>query len=48
MMGEEVNAREVTQGIVGDRAYALIDCSDGKVASAKNPLRAALKRSWPD
>ena len=41
MMGEEVNASEVTTGLVGDRAYALIDCSDGKVASAKNP------RKWP-
>jgi uncharacterized protein YcbX len=42
MMGEELNAAEVTKrGILGDRAYALIDNSDGKVASAKNP------RKWP-
>jgi len=42
MMGEELNASEVTQrGLVGDRAYALIDASSGKVASAKNPAR------WP-
>src|SRR5260370_4996222 len=42
MMGEELNAAEVTQGgRLGDRAYALIDNSDGKVASAKNP------RKWP-
>jgi uncharacterized protein len=42
MMGEELNATEVTQsGLVGDRAYALVDSSDGKVASAKNP------RKWP-
>ncbi|HYN23771.1 MAG TPA: MOSC N-terminal beta barrel domain-containing protein [Pyrinomonadaceae bacterium] len=42
MMGEELNAAEVTQGgLVGDRAYALVDSSDGKVASAKNP------RKWP-
>lgn len=42
MMGEELNAAEVTTGgLVGDRAYALIDKSDGKVASAKNP------RKWP-
>ena len=42
MMGEELNAAEVTKrGILGDRAYALIDSSDGKVASAKNP------RKWP-
>src|SRR6266702_929255 len=42
MMGEELNATEVTKGgLVGDRAYALVDSSDGKVASAKNP------RKWP-
>jgi hypothetical protein len=42
MMGEELNAAEVTErGLVGDRAYALVDRSDGKVASAKNP------RKWP-
>ncbi len=37
MMGEELNAAQVTKGgLLGDRAYALIDTSDGKVASAKN------------
>jgi uncharacterized protein YcbX len=42
MMGEELNAAEVTRaGLLGDRAYALVDGSDGKVASAKNP------RKWP-
>ena len=42
MMGEELNATEVTQGgLVGDRAYALVDKSDGKIASAKNPQK------WP-
>jgi MOSC domain-containing protein len=42
MMGEELNATEVTKdGLLGDRAYALVDTSDGKVASAKNP------RKWP-
>jgi uncharacterized protein YcbX len=41
-MGEELNAAEVTRGgLLGDRAYALVDSSDGKVASAKNP------RKWP-
>jgi MOSC domain-containing protein len=40
MMGEELNATDVTQGgLVGDRAYALVDSSDGKVASAKNPRK---------
>jgi uncharacterized protein len=43
MMGEELNASEVTdRGLLGDRAYALIDTSDGKVVSAKNP------RKWPN
>src|SRR5437870_9543803 len=42
MMGEELNAAEVTErGLRGDRAYALLDRADGKVASAKNP------RKWP-
>src|SRR5688572_6447857 len=42
MMGEELNAIEVTaRGLLGDRAYALVDRSDGKVATAKNP------RKWP-
>ena len=42
MMGEELNAAEVTErGLLGDRAYALVDDSDGKAATAKNP------RKWP-
>jgi uncharacterized protein YcbX len=42
MMGEELNATEVTErGLLGDRAYALVDSSDGKIATAKNP------RKWP-
>jgi uncharacterized protein YcbX len=42
MMGEELNATEVAEhGLLGDRAYALVDRSDGKVATAKNP------RKWP-
>jgi uncharacterized protein len=42
MMGEELNATEVTErGLLGDRAYALVDSSDGKAATAKNP------RKWP-
>ncbi len=33
MMGEELNATEITQrGLLGDRAYALVDNPDGKVA----------------
>jgi len=40
MMGEELNAAEVTErGLLGDRAYALVDSADGKVASAKNPRK---------
>src|SRR6266478_1969668 len=42
MMGEELNATEVTErGLLGDRAYALVDSSAGKAATAKNP------RKWP-
>jgi uncharacterized protein YcbX len=42
MMGEELNAADVTErGLVGDRAYALIDPTSGKVASAKNPRKWA-------
>src|SRR5436309_2354916 len=42
MMGEELNRADVTErGLVGDRAYALVDSTDGKVATAKNP------RKWP-
>ncbi len=40
MMGEELNASEITQrGLLGDRAYALVDSSTGKLASAKNPRK---------
>jgi uncharacterized protein YcbX len=40
MMGEELNAAEITErGLLADRAYALVDSSDGKVASAKNPRK---------
>jgi uncharacterized protein YcbX len=43
MMGEELNAAVVTEGgLVGDRAYALVDQETGKVVSAKNP------KKWPD
>jgi len=42
MLGEEIDRSTVTErGFVGDRAYALVDASDGKVVSAKNP------RKWP-
>ena len=42
MMGEELNGTDITErGLFGDRAYALIDSSDGKAATAKNP------RKWP-
>ena len=40
MMGEELNAIAVTErGLLGDRAYALMDSSTGKVVSAKNPRK---------
>jgi uncharacterized protein len=42
MMGEELNASEVTErGLVGDRGFALVDASNGKVVSAKNPRKWA-------
>jgi len=42
MMGEEINGAEITaQGLLGDRAFALIDRETGKVVSAKNP------KKWP-
>jgi len=42
MLGEELNASTVSErGLLGDRAYALVDSADGKIASAKNP------RKWP-
>jgi uncharacterized protein YcbX len=42
MMGEDLNAAELTQrGLLGDRAFGLVDSADGKVATAKNP------RKWP-
>ena len=38
MLGEELDAADVSEGgIVGDRAYALVDKETGKVASAKHP-----------
>jgi uncharacterized protein YcbX len=43
MLGEELDSSEVTPaGLVGDRAFALIDAETGKVVSAKNPKR------WPN
>lgn len=43
MMGEELNSVTVGErGILGDRAFALIDDESGQVVSAKNP------KKWPD
>jgi uncharacterized protein YcbX len=43
LQGEELNASEVTErGLLGDRAFAVLDTASGHVASAKNP------RKWPD
>lgn len=42
MMGEELSVSDVTErGLLGDRAYALVDRSNGRVASAKNPRKWA-------
>jgi len=43
MRGEELDAADLSDGgIVGDRAYALVDRETGKVASAKHP------KLWPN
>ena len=43
MMGEELNACEITEkGLLGDRAYGVIDNETGKLANAKNP------KKWPN
>jgi uncharacterized protein YcbX len=40
MLGERRDTSAVTAtGVAGDRAYAVLDRSDGKVASAKNPRK---------
>ena len=42
MIGEELPLAHVREdGLVGDRSYALVDITDGKTATAKNP------RKWP-
>jgi uncharacterized protein len=42
MLGEELSVTEVTErGLIGDRAYAVVDSVEGKAATAKNP------RKWP-
>jgi uncharacterized protein len=42
MLGEGLQTAQVRDhGLLGDRAYALLDRADGKVATAKNP------RKWP-
>src|ERR671937_1479817 len=40
MMGEELNAADVTErGLVGDRQFAVVDATSGKVAGEKNPRK---------
>jgi uncharacterized protein len=40
MMGEELDSSDVTElGLLGDRAFALVDLETGKVVSAKNPRK---------
>jgi uncharacterized protein YcbX len=40
MRGEELDSAEVTdRGLLGDRAFALVDVETGKVVSAKNPRK---------
>jgi uncharacterized protein len=43
MLGEELDAADVTEGgIVGDRAFGIVDKETGKTASAKHP------KVWPN
>lgn len=43
MMGEELNTCVITEkGLVGDRAYGVVDKETGKLANAKNP------KKWPN
>jgi hypothetical protein len=43
MLGEEIDAADVSEGgVVGDRAFALMDRETGKVVSAKHP------KLWPN
>jgi uncharacterized protein YcbX len=43
MLGEELDQADLSEGgVVGDRAYAVMDKETGKVASAKHP------KVWPD
>lgn len=40
MLGEELRSVEVSGGgLLGDRSYAVIDSSDGRIASAKSPRK---------
>lgn len=40
MLGEEIGESDLgARGLAGDRAYALVDATDGKVSSAKNPRK---------
>lgn len=43
MLGERLDRAEVSAGgVVGDRAYGIVDVATGRIASAKHPRR------WPD
>ena len=48
MMGDELDSCDLTEGgLLGDRLYALVDRSNGKVVSAKNPKKwARLFEFW--
>lgn len=43
MLGEKIERSwGDDRGVIGDRAFAVVDCASGKIASAKNP------RLWKD
>lgn len=42
MLGEQIKSSQINNyGLLGDRAYALLDTQTGKIASAKNPRKWA-------
>lgn len=42
MQGEQIDATAVNErGVLGDRAYAILDCETGHIASAKHPRKWA-------
>ena len=48
-LGEELHAAQVhNHGLLGDRAYAILDSADGKVATAKSPRKRSRMHGTAD